>query len=64
MRRIAPEVTKVERRCEEAKGERTDAKRHVEPAVAGKALESLRLFRFRALSGWPRWNGFSVAKET
>lgn len=59
VRRIAPEVTKVERRCEESKGERPDAERHVEPTVPGESLESLRLFRLGTLPGWPRWGCFS-----
>lgn len=57
--RIAPEVTKVERRREESKGERSDAKRHVEPTIPGEALESLWLFRLSTLSSWPRWHCFS-----
>lgn len=59
VRRVAPEVPEVERRCEEAEGERPDAERHVKPAVAGEALESLRLFRLGALPGRSRWDCFS-----
>lgn len=59
VRWVAPELAKVQRRGEKSKRERTDAERHVESAVAGEALESLRLFRFGALTGWPWWDRFS-----
>lgn len=59
MRWVAPELAKVQRRGEKSERERTDAERHVKSAVAGEALESLRLFRFGALTGWPWWDRFS-----
>lgn len=59
MRWIPAEVAKVERRREKPKRERPDAERHVEATVAGKALETLRLFRFGTLAGRSRWGRFS-----
>lgn len=60
VRWIPAKVAKVERRREEPKRERPDAERHVEATVAGKALETLWLFRFGALAGRSRWRRFSA----